>query len=187
MVKKCRERFGMETSSAQFTLKHVQAKKKDRALLAHLNLPTPESGLQTRFLDSYPELDSAVTKLEHLAQYGDRKLIVGMDCEWQPDRPGCERHPVSILQLATVSMVYILDMLEFSNVQYADLLQRLFAGVLLSNNCVAVGYHLAGDLRRLKHTFPFIQDSSANIADLGLICTGVRGLSSLAEVMFSTL
>ena len=114
--------------------------------------------------------------LGHAIQDLSQEGVVGFDTETRPAfRPG-ESHPPSLVQFATASAVYLLQ------VQQQDLLGAM-AEVLSSGKIVKVGVSVTDDIRNLKKLFEFDERSVVDLGKVakrhGLKQTGVRNLAGI--------
>ena len=114
--------------------------------------------------------------LGHAMQDILQEGIVGFDTETRPAfRPG-ESYPPSLVQFATASAVYLLQ------VQQQDLLGAM-AEVLSSGKIVKVGVSVTDDIRNLKKLFEFDERSVVDLGKVakrhGLKQTGVRNLAGI--------
>ncbi|KAF8072965.1 EXD3 [Scenedesmus sp. PABB004] len=85
--------------------------------------------------------------------------VVGMDCEWRPFDRGQAPTPVALLQVATRTQAFLVDLLaichggggcSLAEAALSDLLLQL----LCRPDVVKVGWGLAGDLARLQASYP---------------------------------
>jgi ribonuclease D len=114
--------------------------------------------------------------LGHAMQDILQEGVVGFDTETRPAfRPG-ESYPPSLVQFATASAVYLLQ------VQQQDLL-GVMAEVLSSEKIVKVGVSVTDDIRNLKKLFEFDERSVVDLGKVakrhGLKQTGVRNLAGI--------
>jgi len=114
--------------------------------------------------------------LGHAMQDILQEGVVGFDTETRPAfRPG-ESYPPSLVQFATASAVYLLQ------VQQEDLL-GVMAEVLSSEKIVKVGVSVTDDIRNLKKLFEFDERSVVDLGKVakrhGLKQTGVRNLAGI--------
>jgi len=114
--------------------------------------------------------------LGHAMQDILQEGVVGFDTETRPAfRPG-ESYPPSLVQFATASAVYLLQ------VQQQDLLGAM-AEVLSSEKIVKVGVSVTDDIRNLKKLFEFDERSVVDLGKVakrhGLKQTGVRNLAGI--------
>ena len=114
--------------------------------------------------------------LGHAMQDILQEGVVGFDTETRPAfRPG-ESYPPSLVQFATASAVYLLQ------VQQSDLLGAM-AEVLSSEKIVKVGVSVTDDIRNLKKLFEFDERSVVDLGKVakrhGLKQTGVRNLAGI--------
>ena len=114
--------------------------------------------------------------LGHAMQDILQEGVVGFDTETRPAfRPG-ESYLPSLVQFATASAVYLLQ------VQQPDLLGAM-AEVLSSEKIVKVGVSVTDDIRNLKKLFEFDERSVVDLGKVakrhGLKQTGVRNLAGI--------
>ena len=89
--------------------------------------------------------------------------LIGLDCEWRPERERNERHRVSLLQLSDGRASFVVDLQslcgqdpqpgsQLSPTEQAldDILTELFRG----KHTVVLGFSVAGDLTRLAASYP---------------------------------
>jgi ribonuclease D len=114
--------------------------------------------------------------LQHAMQDILQESVVGFDTEARPAFSPGESYPPSLVQFATASAVYLLQ------VQQQDLLGAM-AEVLSSEKIVKVGVSVTDDIRNLKKLFEFDERS---VVDLGKVAkrhgmkqTGVRNLAGI--------
>jgi ribonuclease D len=105
-----------------------------------------------------------------------QESVVGFDTETRPAfRPG-ESYPPSLVQFATASAVYLLQ------VRQQELLGAM-AEVLSSETIIKVGVSVADDIRNLKELFEFDERSVVDLGKVakrhGLKQTGVRNLAGM--------
>jgi len=105
-----------------------------------------------------------------------QESVVGFDTESRPAfRPG-ESYLPSLVQLATASAVYLVQ------VQQQDLFGAM-REILSSERVVKVGVSVADDLRNLKKLFEFDESSVMDLGKVaerhGLKQTGVRNLAGM--------
>ncbi len=114
--------------------------------------------------------------LQHAMQDMLQESVVGFDTETRPAfRPG-ESYPPSLVQFATASAVYLLQ------VRQQELLGAM-AEVLSSETIIKVGVSVADDIRNLKELFEFDERSVVDLGKVakrhGLKQTGVRNLAGM--------
>jgi len=114
--------------------------------------------------------------LEHAMQDILHESVVGFDTETRPAfRPG-ESYLPSLVQFATASAVYLLQ------VQQQDLFDAM-REVLSSEQIIKVGVSVTDDLRGLKKLFEFDERSRVDLGKVaqrnGLKQTGVRNLAGI--------
>lgn len=114
--------------------------------------------------------------LRHAMQDILQESVVGFDTETRPAfRPG-ESYLPSLVQLATASAVYLVQ------VQQQDLFGAM-GEILSSERIIKVGVSVADDLRNLKKLFEFDERSVMDLGKVaerhGLKQTGVRNLAGM--------
>ena len=114
--------------------------------------------------------------LQHAMQDILQESVVGFDTEARPTFSPGESYPPSLVQLATASAVYLLQ------VQQQDLLGAM-AEVLSSEKIIKVGVSVTDDIRNLKKLFEFDERSVVDLGKVakrhGLKQTGVRNLAGI--------
>lgn len=114
--------------------------------------------------------------LQHAMQDILQESVVGFDTEARPAFSPGESYPPSLVQFATASAVYLLQ------VQQQDLLGAM-AEVLSSENIIKVGVSVTDDIRNLKKLFEFDERSVVDLGKVakrhGLKQTGVRNLAGI--------
>jgi ribonuclease D len=114
--------------------------------------------------------------LEHAMQDIFRQSVVGFDTETRPAfRPG-ECYLPSLVQFATSSAVYLLQ------VQQQDLFDAM-RDILSSEKIIKAGVSVTDDMRNLKKLFGFDERSVVDLGKVakrhGLKQTGVRNLAGM--------
>ncbi len=114
--------------------------------------------------------------LQHAMQDILQESVVGFDTEARPAFSPGESYPPSLVQFATASAVYLLQ------VQQQNLLGAM-AEVLSSEKVIKVGVSVADDIRNLKKLFEFDERSVVDLGKVakrhGLKQTGVRNLAGI--------
>ncbi|XP_059440089.1 uncharacterized protein LOC132172583 isoform X3 [Corylus avellana] len=79
--------------------------------------------------------------------------VVGFDCEWKPNyEKGSKPNKVSIMQIASEKMVFILDLIKlFEDVP--DVLDNCLTRILQSPRILKLGYNFQCDIKQLKHSY----------------------------------
>ena len=102
--------------------------------------------------------------------------VVGFDTETRPSFSKGESHPTCLVQVATVSAVYLFQLRRLE-------VFEILAELLAQPHIVKAGVALAYDLRSLKLVFPFVEK---NVLDLGIVArrcgldqTGLRNLAGI--------
>ena len=114
--------------------------------------------------------------LQHAMQDILQESVVGFDTEARPTFSPGESYPPSLVQFATASAVYLLQ------VQQQDLLGAM-AEVLSSEKIIKVGVSVTDDIRNLKNLLEFDERSVVDLGKVakrhGLKQTGVRNLAGI--------
>ncbi|XP_024024775.1 exonuclease mut-7 homolog, partial [Morus notabilis] len=79
--------------------------------------------------------------------------VVGLDCEWKPNYiEGSKPNKVSIMQIASDKMVFILDLIKlFEDVP--DILDNCLTRILQSPRILKLGYNFQCDIKQLAHSY----------------------------------
>ncbi|PON89517.1 DNA polymerase [Trema orientale] len=79
--------------------------------------------------------------------------VVGVDCEWKPNYiKGSKPNKVSIMQIASDKMVFILDLIKlFEDVP--DILDNCLTRILQSPRILKLGYNFQCDIKQLAHSY----------------------------------
>ncbi|KAF0691009.1 Aste57867_17691 [Aphanomyces stellatus] len=118
--------------------------------------------------DGVVELTSYINNLQ--AQH-----VVGIDCEWRPRHfQSTEEERVQLIQLAFSDTVYILDAVALDN-HGADrpLVETVLALIFNSPRFILAGFCVAGDIHRLRATYPSLDHSCPVLSN----CVEVRRLA----------
>jgi ribonuclease D len=134
------------------------------------------NALPIRRYDGPVHLVAGHPDLQHAMRDILQESVVGFDTETRPAfRPG-ESYPPSLVQFATASAVYLLQIRH----------QELFGAmreILSSEKVVKAGVSVAADLRNLKQLFEFDERSVVDLGKVaeihGLKQTGVRNLAGM--------
>jgi ribonuclease D len=114
--------------------------------------------------------------LRHAMQDILRERVVGFDTETRPAFRAGESYLPSLVQFATASAVYLLQ------VQNADLFEAM-REILSSERIVKAGVSVTNDLRNLKKLFAFDERSVVDLGTVaesqGLKQTGLRNLAGM--------
>lgn len=130
------------------------------SLKGFLDVKVPEASLlQSRFLhlnelavediiwvDEVDGLRNATCHIEECK-------FVGLDCEWKPNYvKGSKPNKVSIMQIASDKMVFILDLIKlFEDVP--DVLDNCLTRILQSPRILKLGYNFQCDIKQLAHSY----------------------------------
>lgn len=134
------------------------------------------SGLPVRRYDGSVHVVAGQPDLQHAMRDILQEAVVGFDTETRPAfRPG-ESYLPSVVQFATASAVYLLQ------VQQQDLFGAM-REVLSSGKIIKVGVSVTDDMRALKKLFEFDERSVVDLGKVaerhGLKQTGVRNLAGI--------
>ena len=114
--------------------------------------------------------------LQHAMRDILQESVVGFDTEARPAFSPGESYPPSLVQFATASAVYLLQ------VQQQDL-HGAMAEVLSSQKIIKVGVSVTDDIRNLKNLLEFDERSVVDLGKVakrhGLKQTGVRNLAGI--------
>ncbi|TMW60378.1 hypothetical protein Poli38472_000420 [Pythium oligandrum] len=80
--------------------------------------------------------------------------VVGFDCEWKANTSGYRHAPCAVLQLASASRAYVIDMLALRG-QDLGAIPLFFS----SNEVLKLGFHAKGDLNALRDMLPSTHSS----------------------------
>ena len=121
---------------------------------------------------------------------------VGVDAEFVPPLP-YQDQKISLLQVATLSNVFLLDLEVLPNILTAQDFSDLSAVMFQNRNLVKVGFGLDGDIRLLAHTVPCLKslpERSRAVLSLDTVRLeltkllemeqGGKGLSGFCEAAF---
>ncbi|XP_058077039.1 uncharacterized protein LOC131225521 isoform X2 [Magnolia sinica] len=95
------------------------------------------------------EVDGLLNATSHI----ERCKVVGVDCEWKPNyEKGSKPNKVSIMQIASERMVFILDLIKLST-DKPNVLDDCLKRILRSPRILKLGYNLQCDLQQLSHSY----------------------------------
>ncbi|KAJ1383486.1 Ribonuclease H-like superfamily [Sesbania bispinosa] len=78
--------------------------------------------------------------------------VVGVDCEWKPNYvKGSKPNKVSIMQIASEKMVFILDLIKLHR-EVPGILDDCLTRILLSPRILKLGYNFQCDIKQLAHS-----------------------------------
>ncbi|KAJ1385608.1 Ribonuclease H-like superfamily [Sesbania bispinosa] len=110
--------------------------------------------------------------------------VVGVDCEWKPNYvKGSKPNKVSIMQIASEKMVFILDLIKLHR-EVPDILDDCLARILLSPRILKLGYNFQCDIKQLAHSYEELKcfKNYEMLLDIQNIFKEPRGgLAGLAE------
>jgi len=108
-----------------------------------------------------------------------RKSVVGLDCEWRPElNNGGRRNPVALLQVATRTHVFLVDMLCLASAgpggrtaegnESMRFLNKMLGTLFDSTDAIVLGYHFGNDRSRLLSSYPSLEcfKKMSNLCDL---------------------
>ncbi|XP_024169754.1 uncharacterized protein LOC112176163 isoform X2 [Rosa chinensis] len=122
-----------------------------------LNVKVPEPSLCYLRLDELAVEDiiwvDQVDALHNAACHIEEAEVIGLDCEWRPNyEKGGEENKVSIMQLASGKVVFILDLIKlFEDVP--DVLDGCLTRIFQSPKILKLGYAFVYDARHLADSY----------------------------------
>ncbi|GMP40019.1 hypothetical protein CsSME_00010636 [Camellia sinensis var. sinensis] len=130
------------------------------SLEGFINFKEPETSLtQNRYLQ-LNELDlediiwvDEVNGLRSATCHIEECKVVGIDCEWKPNyEKGSKPNKVSIMQIASEKMVFIIDLIKlFEDVP--DILDNCLTRILHAPRILKLGYNFQCDVNQLAHSY----------------------------------
>lgn len=94
------------------------------------------------------------------------RVVLGMDCEWQPSSRAEPNTPVSVLQIGSTHDVFLIDLLALCAAgrpaegaalpAEQEALSEVLAAVFADKDIVKVGFGLRYDLERLVESYPWL-------------------------------
>ncbi|XP_010528921.1 PREDICTED: uncharacterized protein LOC104805911 isoform X2 [Tarenaya hassleriana] len=94
-----------------------------------------------------------VDELRKATSYLEGCRVVGVDCEWKPNHiKGSKPNKVSIMQIASDSKVFILDLIKLSN-DASEILDECLTQILQSCRILKLGYNFLCDIKQLAHSY----------------------------------
>ena len=93
----------------------------------------------------------------------EEKLIVGLDCEWRPERSVGAQHKVSLLQLSDGRCSFLIDLQTILSFNHSDMISSIalinalndtLSRLFRSSQVVVVGFGVSTDLLRLAASYP---------------------------------
>lgn len=83
----------------------------------------------------------------------EESKLVGLDCEWKPNYiKGNKPNKVSIMQIASETKVYILDLIKLHG-SAPDILDDCLTRILHSPRILKLGYNFKCDVQQLSHSY----------------------------------
>ena len=130
--------------------------------------------------DSVTMVSDAETLTNCIDAVLEQSDVVGIDAEWLFTRNLSDAHDIALLQLATNSNVYLLDMISVSSdpslqEMVAEFLKKLF----FSQQHIKVGFGLREDLRKISSSLSGIENlskQSCRVIDLNVVNKHVQRL-----------
>jgi hypothetical protein len=139
--------------------------------VSHLN---SEANINVVIVQSYDQLILFETEVQNFVDKINESLELepfqtswALDCEWKPTKKATD-HPVSVLQLSTISVCYIIDLQSLcqtslppsnigSKMTETELVLSSSLSKLFSDRKIyIVGFDIMNDLERLFASFPYI-------------------------------
>ncbi|XP_065569581.1 uncharacterized protein LOC136032986 isoform X1 [Artemia franciscana] len=134
-------------------------KSANSQLVAYYEFPL-EAG-QITIVDNLASFDALINRIK-------QENLLAIDAEWPPTFDSFETTSASVLQIATTSQVYILDVISLqkslTGKQKEDFLNSFY-----TEKSLIIGFSFSEDLNKLEKLFPGIkekQGSSSNLLDL---------------------
>lgn len=110
--------------------------------------------------------------------------VVGLDCEWKPNyEKGSAANKVSIMQIASETKVYILDLIKLYE-SVPDSLNQCLSRILHSSRILKLGYNFQCDIKQLAQSYQDLHcfEHYEMLLDIQNVFKEHRGgLSGLAE------
>ncbi|XP_006813243.1 exonuclease mut-7 homolog [Saccoglossus kowalevskii] len=103
--------------------------------------------------------------------------IIGIDSEWRPAfGPICEPVKVSLLQLASIDAVFILDMMTLSQCVDVDILKDFMLKLFTTHDILKLGYGIDGDIKMLFKSYPLMRNAAdlQRIVDLSVLTRNIQ-------------
>eukprot|EP00252_Welwitschia_mirabilis_P021812 TRINITY_DN5709_c0_g1_i4.p1 TRINITY_DN5709_c0_g1~~TRINITY_DN5709_c0_g1_i4.p1 ORF type:complete len:570 (-),score=87.26 TRINITY_DN5709_c0_g1_i4:217-1926(-) len=110
--------------------------------------------------------------------------IAAIDCEWKPDAMGT-KNKVSILQIASKTKVYIIDLVKLYK-EERSVLEKCLKEFFQCSEILKIGYALHNDMGRLLHSYGDIAcfQCCMPVLDLQRLCnSSLGGLSGLSKLI----
>ena len=130
-------------------------------------------------------LISDTARCNHLLKLHDVAMesFIGLDTEWRPSilNPDRKPGPTSVLQLATSSAVYIVQLRRCVNILGEQEIPIELQSILESHSCLKVGFHVSGDVKKLSQ----VQVSVNNFLDVEKLYHTPISLNKLFKRVFN--
>ncbi|XP_072959795.1 3'-5' exonuclease-like [Typha angustifolia] len=128
------------------------------------------------------DVESWLREVLHVHRRHLRNLIVGLDCEWRPNRRPGESNPVAILQLCIGRRCLLFSLV------HADSIPGALLNFLADPQFTFVGVGIDGDVEKLLHDWELSVSNAIDLRDLAADKTGRqemkhKGLAGIAEVV----
>lgn len=125
-----------------------------------LDIKVPEtSNLQGRYLDLEELLVKNIVWVDGVeglldaTRHIEEFKVIGLDCEWKPNYvKGSKPNKVSIMQIASENMAFILDLIKLHK-EVPDILDDCLSRILLSPRILKLGYNFRCDVKQLAHSY----------------------------------
>ncbi|XP_022106698.1 exonuclease mut-7 homolog [Acanthaster planci] len=111
----------------------------------------------------------------HLLEVCERHItqedkLIGIDMEWTPCFTATQTTRVAIVQLATFSRIYLLDMPALMASE-ADMVVIFFHSFLSSSRALKLGYGISGDFQMLTKSYPSLKGAVSAVQRLVDLCS----------------
>ncbi|XP_019428957.1 PREDICTED: uncharacterized protein LOC109336675 isoform X1 [Lupinus angustifolius] len=125
-----------------------------------LDIKAPESNIQQQH---YLDLDGLLVEdiiwvdeaegLLDATSHIEGFKVVGLDCEWKPNYvKGSKPNKVSIMQIASEKMAFILDLIKLHS-EEPDVLDNCLTRILMSTRILKLGYNFQCDIKQLASSY----------------------------------
>lgn len=121
-------------------------------------LPVPESQIVL--------IDNELAFCNFLEDLKVGVSVVGVDSEWKPSF-GVKKCDLALIQVATLDVIYILDVLELSRRAPKSIWGQFASSLFANPDILKLGFGLGGDLAIMKETLPGFQ--GLKMAGLGFM------------------
>ncbi|KAI1724277.1 3'-5' exonuclease domain-containing protein [Ditylenchus destructor] len=111
---------------------------------------------------------------------------IGIDSEWRPHFCSA-KELLAIIQVATASAVYLIDVIILENRLSKDQWFKFFKALLCTESPCKIGYDFANDLRVMKSTFPYLSTLFQEIRQvicLYRLCLQITVMPDVCRVVY---